>query len=328
MGNKDPLPASGFSRVLQGQEHPTLRTKHTETVECDAPESSVVWQSSADDDKVDVVSASRRYENWMSSGRHESAYTDLLSGFGANVDPSPGHQIPFYDHSSLPSVAANKFIGDRDGKFDYFANQWQMMHSGLSLTLHEFPKIPAASDTSFQGRGNAKYGEYPVLHSLTTENAGGNWPIRPRAVNYFEEAVQAHAQAQAREHVTKRPEMVEETAKSRDGNCRLFGIPLVNNVNGTDSTMSPRNNFNDTAGLTQMTSPKVQDLSDQSKGSKSTNDQREQGRPFQANHPHPKDVHTKTHSSRSCTKVSFSLCCYELVGTLEAILEHYTFVLF
>ncbi|KAF3566736.1 hypothetical protein DY000_02011477 [Brassica cretica] len=303
MGNKDPLPASGLSRILQGQEHPTLRTKHTETVECDAPESSVVWQSSADDDKVDVVSASRRYENWMSSGRHESAYTDLLSGFGANVDPSPGHQIPFYDHSSLPSVSANKFIGDRDGKFDYFANQWQMMHSGLSLTLHESPKIPAASDTSFQGRGNAKYGEYPVLHSLTTENAGGNWPIRPRAVNYFEEAVQAHAQAQAREHVTKRPEMVEETAKSRDGNCRLFGIPLVNNVNGTDSTMSPRNTFNDTAGLTQMTSPKVQDLSDQSKGSKSTNDQREQGRPFQANHPHPKDVHTKTHSSRSCTKV-------------------------
>ncbi|KAF3502539.1 hypothetical protein F2Q69_00039993 [Brassica cretica] len=302
MGNKDPLPASGLSRILQGQEHPTLRTKHTETVECDAPESSVVWQSSADDDKVDVVSASRRYENWM-SGRYESAYTDLLSGFGANVDPSPGHQIPFYDHSSLPYVAANKFIGDRDGKFDYFANQWQMMHSGLSLTLHESPKIPAASDTSFQGRGNAKYGEYPVLHSLTTENAGGNWPIRPRTVNYFEEAVQAHARAQAREHVTKRPEMVEETAKSRDGNCRLFGIPLVNNVNGTDSTMSPRNNFNDTAGLTQMTSPKVQDLSDQSKGSKSTNDQREQRRPFQANHPHPKDVHTKTHSSRSCTKV-------------------------
>lgn len=316
MGNKDPLPASGLSRVLQGQEHPTLRTKHTETVECDAPESSVVWQSSADDDKVDVVSASasasRRYENWMSSGRHDSAYTDLLSGFGANVDPSPGQQIPFYDHSSQPSVAANKFIGDRDGKFDYFANQWQMMHSGLSLTLHESPKIPAASDTSFQGgRGNAKYGEYPVLHSLTTENAGGNWPIRPRAVNYFEEAVQAHAQAQAREHVTKRPKMVEETAKSRDGNCRLFGIPLVNNVNGTDSTMSPRNNFNDTAGLTQMTSPKVQDLSEQSKGSKSTNDQREQGRPFQANHhPHPKDVHTKTHSSRSCTKVRVLLLSF------------------
>ncbi|XP_018456407.1 auxin response factor 2 [Raphanus sativus] len=300
MASKDPLPASGLTRVFQGQEYPTLRTKHSESVECDAPESSVVWQSSADDDKVDVASASKRYENWMSSGRHEPSYTDLLSGFGANIDPSRGHQIPFYDHSSLPSVAANKFLGDRDGKFDYFANQWQMMQSGLSLKLHESPKVPAASDSSFQGRGSAKYGEYPVLHSLTTENAGGNWPIRPRALNYYEEAVhaQAQAQAQAREHVTQRPAMVEEeTAKSRDGNCRLFGIALVNNVNGTDS---PRNNFNGTAGLTQVASPKVQDLSDQSK---STTDHREQGRPFQVKNPHLKDVHTKSNSSRSCTKV-------------------------
>ncbi|RID76833.1 hypothetical protein BRARA_B03784 [Brassica rapa] len=294
--NVYPLPASGLSRVLQGQEYPTLRTKHTESVECDAPESSVVWQSSADDDKVDV--ASRRYENWMSSGRHE--YTDLLSGFGANVDPSQGHQIPFHDHSSSPSVTAKKILSDQDAKFDYLANQWQMMNSGLSLKLHESPQIPSASDASFQGRGNATYGEYPVLHSLTTETAGGNWPIRPRALNYFEEAVHA----QAREHVTERPQMVqEETAKSRDGNCRLFGIPLVNNVNETDSTMSQRNNLNENSGFTQMASPKVQDLSDHSKGSKSTNDHREQGRPSQAKQPHAKDSHCKTNSNRSCTKV-------------------------
>ncbi|CAH8384192.1 unnamed protein product [Eruca vesicaria subsp. sativa] len=86
-------------------------------------------------------------------------------------------------------------------------------------------------------------------------NAGGNWPIRPRALNYYEDVVNA----QAREHVTKLPAMVEETAKSRDGHCRI-----------------------------------------------STNNQREQGRPFQANHPQPKDVHTKTNSSRSCTKIAIS----------------------
>ena len=304
-----------------------MKTKHTESVQCDAPENSVVWQSSADDDKVDV--ASRRFENWMSSGRHETAYTDLLSGFGVNVAPSHGHQTPFYDHSSSPSVAAKKILSEQDAKFDYLANQWQMMNSGLSLKLNDSPKIPSASDASFQGRGNATYGEYPVLHSLTTETAGGNWPIRPRALNYFEESVHAQTQTQAREHVTERPQMVqEETAKSRDGNCRLFGIPLVNNVNETDSTMSQRNNLNENSGFTQMASPKVQDLSDQSKGSKSTNDHREQSRPSQPNHPRRKDGHSKTNSSRSCTKVSFSLCCYELVGTLEAILEHYTFVLF
>ncbi|XP_010458034.1 PREDICTED: auxin response factor 2 isoform X1 [Camelina sativa] len=306
--NMDPLPASGLSRVLQGQEYSTLRTKHTESVECDAPENSVVWQSSADDDKVDVVSGSRRYgsENWMSSARHEPTYTDLLSGFGTSIDPSHGQRIPFYDHSSSPSMPAKKLSSDPEGKFDFLANQWQMMHSGLSLKLHESPNLPAASDTSFQGRGNGKFSEYPVLNGLSTENTGGNWPIRPRALNYFEEVVQAQAQAQAqaREQVTKQPMTIqEETAKSRDGNCRLFGIPLNNNMNGTDSTVYQRNNLNDAAGLTQIASPKVQDLSDQSKGSKSTNEHREQGRPFQTNYPHPKDAHAKTSSSRSCTKV-------------------------
>ncbi|KAF2583547.1 hypothetical protein F2Q68_00004194 [Brassica cretica] len=299
--NMDPLPASGLSRVLQGQEYPTLRTKHhVESVECDAPEYSVVWQSSTDDDKVDVVSASRRYENWISSGRHGPTCTDLLSGFGTNIEPPHGHQIPFYDRlSSSPSVAARKILSDQDGKFEYLANQW-MMHSGLSLKLHESPKVPAASDASFQGIGNPNYGEYALPRAVTTENAAGNWPIRPRALNYFEEAVHA----QAREHVTKRPAVVqEEAAKPRDGNCRLFGIPLVNNVNGTDTTLSQRNNLNDPAGPTQMASPKVQDLSDQSKGSKSTNDHREQGRPFPVSKPHPKDVQTKTNSCRSCTKV-------------------------
>ncbi|KAH0922802.1 hypothetical protein HID58_022820 [Brassica napus] len=299
--NMDPLPASGLSRVLQGQEYPTLRTKHVESGECDAPENSVVWQSSADDDKVDVVSASRRYENWISSGRHGPTCTDLLSGFGTNIEPPHGHQIPFYDRlSSSPSVAARKILSDQDGKFEYLANQWQMMHSGLSLKLHESPKVPAASDSSFQGIGNPNYGEYALPRAVATENAAGNWPIRPRALNYFEEAVHA----QAREHVTKRPAVVqEEAAKPRDGNCRLFGIPLVNNVNGTDTTLSQRNNLNDCTGPTQIASPKVQDLSDQSKGSKSTNDHREQGRPFPVNKPHPKDVQTKTNSCRSCTKV-------------------------
>ncbi|CAH8382835.1 unnamed protein product [Eruca vesicaria subsp. sativa] len=296
--NLYPLPTSGLSRrVLQGQEYSSLRTKHAESVECDAPESSVVWQSSADDDKVDVDS--RRYENWMSSGK-KANYTDLLSGFGANVDPSYCRYIPFHDYSSSPSAAAKKNLSDQDGKFDYLASQWQMMNSGLPMKLNESPNIPSASDVSFQGQGNAKYGDYPVLQA-----AGGNWPIRPCALNYFEGALHAQTQAQAREHVTKQPVMVqEETAKTGDGNCRLFGIPLVNNVNETVSTMSQKNNLNETSGFTQMASPKVQDLSDHSKGSKSTNDHREQSKPSLANHhPHPKDGPSKTNSSRSCTKV-------------------------
>ncbi|CAN8251939.1 unnamed protein product [Cochlearia groenlandica] len=288
--NMDPLPASRLSRVLQGQECLTLRPKLTESVECDVPENSVVWQSSADDDKADGVSASRRYESWVSSSRQEHAYTDLLSGFGANTNSYHSQQIPFYDHSSSPSVPATKFLSDQDGKFDYLANQWQMMHSGLSLKLHESPKVLAVSDASFQERGNVKYGEYPGLHGLTTENAGGNLPIRPRALNYYDKLVHAPVQVQARENVSKRPEMIQEET----GNCRLFGIPLINHMNGTDSVISQRNHLNDDA------SPKVQDLSDQSK---STNDHLEQGRSYQNSHPHRKDTHMKTNSSRSCTKV-------------------------
>ncbi|CAN8264716.1 unnamed protein product [Cochlearia groenlandica] len=303
--NIEPLSAIGLSRVLQGQEHSTSRTKYTERVECDIPENSVMMQSLANDDKVDGGPAFIRYENWMSSGRHEPTYTDLLSGFGVNIDTSHGHQMPFYNHSSLPPAPApaKNLLSEQDGKFNYLANQWQMTHSGLSLKLHESPKVPAACDPSFQGRGNVKYGGYPVLHGLTTEDVGGNWPIRPRALNYFEHVVHAQAQAQARENVSKQPVMVEEeTSKSKDGNCRLFGIPLGNNINGTDSVMSPINNLNDNVELAQIASPKVH-VSDQSRESKSTNSHHGQGGPFQPNHHYSKDAHTKTTSSRSCTKV-------------------------
>lgn len=302
----DPLPASGLSRVLQGQEYSTLRGKLTESVECGAAESSALWPSSVDDDKVDVVSATRRYgsENWMSSARHEPTYTDLLSGFGANVDTSHNQRLPFTDHSGPPSGPTKKTLGDQDGKFDYLGNQWPLMHSGLSLKLPESSKVPVVGDASFQGRGNIKYGggynEYPVLHGHMVENARGNWPMPPRALNYFEDMVQA------REHVAKQPVMIQEkeTGKSGDGNCRLFGIPLVSNLNGTEPTVSQRNKVNEKVSQTQILSPKVPDQSDQSKGSKSTNDHcTEQGRQPQTSHTHPKDAHGKSNSTRSCTKV-------------------------
>ncbi|XP_010523495.1 PREDICTED: auxin response factor 2 isoform X2 [Tarenaya hassleriana] len=295
----DPLPASGLSRVLQGQDYSSLRGKLTESVECNAPENSAVWPPSVDDDRV-VVSVSRRYgsENWMSSGRHEPTYTDLLSGFGSNVDTSHNHRLPFTDHSVRPSGPTKKPLGGQDGKFDYVGNQWPLIHSGLSLKLPESSKVPFVGDASFHGHVNVKYGrskEYPVLHGPTmVENACGNWPMPPHAVNYFEDM------AQIREHVAKQPAMRQEkeTGKSRDGNCRLFGIPLVSHSIETEPT--------EQVSQTQILSPKVLDQSDKSKVLKSTKDPRTEqvGRQPQTGQIHqPETAHGKSNSTRSCTKV-------------------------
>ncbi|XP_010547792.1 PREDICTED: auxin response factor 2-like [Tarenaya hassleriana] len=302
----DPLPASGLSRVLQGQEYSTLRGKITDSAECGAPENSSIWPPSVAEEKVDMVCTSRRYEseNWMPSGRHEPTYTDLLSGFGSNVDTSCSHRLPFTDHSAPAPAPTKKMLGDQDGKFNYLGNHWPLMHSGLSLKLPESSKVPVVGDASFQGHGNTKYGgcsEYPVLQFQTVENARGNWPMPSRGLNYFDDMVQA------RELAAKQPVTIQEkeTGKSKDGNCRLFGIPLVSShLNETEPTVSQRNKMDEQVPQIQNLSPKVQDQSDRSKGSKSMNDHRaEQGRQPQTSHAHSKDAHGKSNSTRSCTKV-------------------------
>lgn len=311
----DPSPASGYSRVLQGQEFSTLKGNFAESNESDTAEKSVVWQPSIDDDKVDVVSASRRYgsESWMPTGRHEPTYTDLLSGFGANADLTHGHCSSFADQAVATMNPIKKHLLDQEGKFNLLPSPWSLMSSGLSLKLAESSSnVPKQGvDASYPSRGNIRhggYGEYPMLHGHRVEHSHGSWMMPPPPPSRFENITHS------RDSVAKSVMAQElETGKPKDGNCKLFGIPLVRNSARAEPLVSHRSIMNEPMGHPRISSLQahafeLDQKSEHSKGPKLAYDRHtvsEQEKPSQIFQPHTRDVQNKAHSgsTRSCTKV-------------------------
>lgn len=129
----DPSPASGFSRVLQGQELSTLRGTFAGSNESESLEKPLLWNPSVDEEKIDLVSASRRYgtEKWLPVGRPESSFTDLLSGFGSQNNASRGVCMPLGDQT----VSKQQSQQEHDSKYSWMGNNWSTMPTGFSLNL-------------------------------------------------------------------------------------------------------------------------------------------------------------------------------------------------
>lgn len=301
----DPSLPSGFPRVLQGQEYSTLRGNFAEGNESDTAEKSVAWPPSLDDEKVDVVSASRRYgsENWRSSGRHEPTYTDLLSGFGVTADPSHG------TCASTAAANARKQSLDQEGKFNLLGSRWPLMTSGLSLNLSDSNlKGPAqGGDVGYQAQGSARYGDYPMPHCQGGEHQQGNWPMPPPAPCHFENS------AYSREMVSQ-PMLVRqcETTKPKDGNCKLFGIALISNPVTPEPVAPRRSMMNEQAGHAPNTvqghTTDSDQKSEQSRGSKSADNPlpvNEKQKLVHTAEQHSREVLGKAlgGATRSCTKV-------------------------
>ncbi|KAK6920448.1 Auxin response factor domain [Dillenia turbinata] len=236
----DPSPVNG-TRVLQGQEFSTLRGTFAESNELDAVEKPIVWPHPLDDEKNDVVSASRRYgsDNWVSMARHEPPYSDLLSSLGTQIDSSHGYCPAYTDQTANPT---KKRLPDPECKFNLLSGPWSMMPSNLSLNLLEpSPKVPLQSDLPHQTRGNGRFGgfsEYSLLHNRRVEHQQANWLMPPPS--QFESP-------QQREFMSK-PLVAQraETVKPKDGNCKLFGIPLFGSPIASESTVSHKNAVNGT----------------------------------------------------------------------------------
>ncbi|XP_061347394.1 auxin response factor 2A-like [Gastrolobium bilobum] len=337
----DPLPANGFSRVLQGQEFATLRGNFAESNESDTAEKSVVWPPAIDDEKIDVVSTTRRYgsESWMSMGRNEPTYSDLLSGFGASGDPS---HLSLVDQMSPVGYSARKHSLDHEGKH-HLHHPWPVMPSN-SLSLNLLDSNTKCSviggDTAYQARGNLRYsafGEYPVLHGHKVEHPHGNLMPPPPPTRY--------QSPPSRELMSKTTTgKTCEAVKTKDGDCKLFGISLISSPTAPEPSVSQRNVTNEPAGQThlllhQQRTFENDQKSDYPKGSNSEGglvaiDDGE--KPLQTSQLHLKDVQAKplSGSARSCTKVhkkgialgrSLDLTKYsnydELVAELDQLFE-------
>ncbi|KAE8697326.1 Auxin response factor 23 [Hibiscus syriacus] len=301
----DPLPASAFSRVLQGQEFPTLRGTFAESNDSDTAEKSMMWPPSADDEENDVPDE-RNFgsQNWMSSGRHEPTYTDLLSGFGSNADSSRVCRPSLIDQSLIAGNSMRNQLLDQDAKL----GSWSLSHSGLSLKLADTSASPPlqGSDVPSQSRGNGRFGgfrDYPVLEGRRIEHSHGNWLMPPLTSSHYENSVHARG-------LMPKTLLVQEhkNGKSREGNCKLFGIPLISNSSGSDPSVSHVSVFNKPVGhvqaaLHQVHSFESDQKSEKSKFSEDNSAFNEQERIFHLGQPHTRENVSSTASTRSCTKV-------------------------
>ncbi|CAH9116237.1 unnamed protein product [Cuscuta epithymum] len=252
--------ANMFSRVLQGQELSTMRGTCAESNDSSSAEKPPVWPlSSLDDEKGDVLSRSF-------IGRSEPSFTDLLSGFGTQINPSCGFSLhpPGMDQSSA-------YVGLTKRQ-----KPWAVMSSGLSLNLMDSGIKPHSqvSDSPYPARGDSIYG------GPTVENQQGNWLGGRHTLPYL--------------RMPPTPMMV---VKPQDGNCKLFGIPLISNPHTTD----PAQNLHIGIQSHQPNTIESDQRLEQSNGFKMADDEvavNEEEKLF-------KDRERKVHSgsTRSCTKV-------------------------
>lgn len=194
----DPSPASAFSRVLQGQELSTLRGTFVDSNESDSCDRPIHWAPSViDDEKVDSVNASRR-------GRTgESSFADLLSGFGSG------------------NCSANEFsTTSSEGKFNlHHSNPWPIMPSSLSLSL-----LGGGMKSGLQDVRYSAFDQY----SVHPNQRGGRMPP---PLPYLQMSSSHSSEVMPKSQSVKQNEIM----KAKDGNCKIFGVPLAGNTNISDA---------------------------------------------------------------------------------------------
>ncbi|GAB4845791.1 Auxin response factor 2A [Ancistrocladus abbreviatus] len=231
-------PASGFSRILPGQEFLALRTSLADRNESETFEKPIVWSNTVDEEKFETVIATQicGSENWVPSLRPESTYTDLLSGFGTRNDLSARLCSSFGDRT--PGAAPiKKHFSDQEGKLNMFGSSWSPLPASLSLNpLEPSVKVPSqGSDMPYQVIGNVKYGgisEYPLRPGQKAKHHSRGWMMPRASPSPFRNP--AHSR-----DLLQKPVLVQhESVKPKDGNYKLFGIPLFSNPVTLEPTVS------------------------------------------------------------------------------------------
>lgn len=304
------MPASGFPRVLQGQESSTLRGNFAESIESNTAEKSVPWPRAADDEKIDAASTSRRYgsESWMLMARQEPTYSDLLSGFGARADHSS--HPSFVNQTGTVANTGRKSLIHREGKHNALT-PWTGMPSSLSLNISDSKTKGSTlgSDVAYQVQGNSRYsafGEYHVLHGHKVEHPHGNFLMKQPVPTQYESP---HSKELLPRQLSGNSCGV---AKPKDGDCKLFGISLSSSIvpepatSQRDVESEPVSHMNIT--LQQHRTFENDQKSGHTRGTKPADGQvvADDHESLQTSQPLVKDVQLNSHSgsARSCTKVS------------------------
>lgn len=295
----------------------------------DTSEKSYLWKPSLDDEKIDN-SASRRYgtDNWSSLGRSDSSFTDLLSGFGSKVNVPHDFNMFFGNQAS-----SKRQRQECDADSSLMGNVWSLLPSGLSLNLMDSGM--KNHDSSYLARGDGRhgaFGDFSVINEPRGDNQQANWLMPP--------PVSTCLQMRPSQPTDLRPESTfsqqHDAPKSKEGNCKLFGIPLISKSAPVEPEIKLTNVPN-LSGFTQdllhphqSAAIKFDQRPDQPKGSKvgdrgvAASEQENQSQSFP---PSATEREGKCHSgsTRSCTKVFtwkliFFICTHILIYSSLSLL--------
>ncbi|CAI9767262.1 unnamed protein product [Fraxinus pennsylvanica] len=307
--------ASGFPRVLQDQEFSTLRGTFVESYESDSSKMPMIWRSSLDDQKVDDVSTTINYgsDKRFPLGRQESSFTDLLSGFGMQINSS--HDLYAASGDQAGPITKRR-IQEHEEKLKSIGNMRAVNPSGWSLNLMDssMKTHGQVADTCYRMPGDMRYGgfrPYTMIPDHRAENFPGNRlmppPISPNLQT---------PPSMSRELVPKSAfQKQHNDVKLKEGNCKLFGISLISSSIPMEPALPQRNAYVEPADRMHLgvsshksTALEYNQRSDQLKGSKLVDNQvtgSEQEKKCQTRVPVSSGREGKGHSgsTRSCTKV-------------------------
>ncbi|KAK9080577.1 hypothetical protein SSX86_000335 [Deinandra increscens subsp. villosa] len=290
----DPSLGSAFSRVLQGPELPTLRRTFVDNNESDSCDRPIQQTPSVvtDDEKVDL-SVSRCYGSdklLPVSRTAESSFTDLLSGFGSTVSTNE-FAAPTSGHRNSRSVTP-------------FNLSLSLLGNGMKSNLK-------SSEISYLTTRDVKYSTFDE-HTLHLSQQDEKWQMPPPLPSYLQ--MPSHSSDVMRKSVKQK-----EPIKPKDGNCKIFGVPLAANGSTSDAHqgLQPQLFFNFDFDLRSEQSKKLKLANNLASGQEQEKEYQSfqsvvrdghvkaQEKEYQSFQSVVRDGHVKAQgvSTRSCTKV-------------------------
>ncbi|KAK4359425.1 hypothetical protein RND71_021654 [Anisodus tanguticus] len=161
-------------------------------------------------------------DKWLPLGRTESSFTDRLSGFGVQASSSHGFHLPCGGQTAPASLVKRQAL-DKENDLSLLGKQWSLASSGLSLNLMDSGLKGA--DTLYQMRGTSRsdsFNEYPSFPGHRIDNQQVNW-LMPQSMLPYNQMSTHSGEMMPRPMASLKPEAM----KPKEGNCKLFGIPLV-----------------------------------------------------------------------------------------------------
>nr|XP_029121839.1 auxin response factor 2A isoform X2 [Elaeis guineensis] len=234
----DPSQIHGVSRILQGQDRMTLRNNLSDSNDSDTVQKPLMWPSSLDEDKNDVVSSRRRLGsgNWMQMSGHEPTYKDMRSGFRPFSDMH-GFGKPSFEQISTSTDPLKNHFEDQEGKLNLLLDPYSLIPSKCSFNKEStFKKPPHAGELPYQSAENVTYGgleDFSLVQGHSIEQNPPNWLAHPQST--FQSENRAHKRAVMPQPLEAAQN--EITRPKESGNCKLFGFHLNSNPTKSDHVM-------------------------------------------------------------------------------------------